>query len=150
MRAVIQRVSRASVAVGKELTGSIGKGLAVLLGIEPGDGPDDLRFITRKLLNLRIFSDQEGKFNLSLLDVKGEILLISQFTLYGDCRRGNRPSFSRAAPPATAEELYEELKRMLEGSGVKAACGVFGAHMEVSLVNDGPVTLILDSRKEVY
>jgi len=110
----------------------------------------DLEFIKRKLLNLRIFSDSHGKFNLSVKEVRGEILLVSQFTLFGDCRKGNRPSFSRTASPELAESLYHELKDQLAGSGIEIATGVFAAHMEVSMINDGPVTLLLDSRKEVY
>ena len=150
MRAVIQRVSKANVRVGGKVTGSIRNGLVVLLGVHPEDGRPDLEFMTRKLLNLRIFADDEGKFNLSLMETDGEVLIVSQFTLFGDCRKGNRPSFSRAAPPALANNLYEQLKKRLENSGIKVSSGIFGAHMEVDLVNDGPVTLLLDSRKEVY
>jgi D-aminoacyl-tRNA deacylase len=150
MRAVIQRVSKASVTVDGEITGNIGCGLVVLLGLDPADGEADLEFMKRKLLNLRIFSDSDNKFNLSLSDIGGEILLVSQFTLYGDCRKGNRPSFSRAAPPELAEKFYERLREQLENSGIGVASGIFGAHMEVSLLNDGPVTLILDSKKGIH
>lgn len=150
MRAVIQKVSGAQVSVNGVVKGRIDRGLVVLAGVAQGDTSADLEFIKRKLLNLRIFSDENGKFNLSLHDICGEILLISQFTLFGDCRKGNRPSFSRAASPEIAEVLYLKLKDMIESSGVVTASGVFGAHMEVSIVNDGPVTLVLDSRKEVY
>ena len=150
MRAVIQRVSSAQVSVSGVVKGRIGRGLVVLAGVDQGDTSGDLEFIKKKLLNLRIFSDENGKFNLSLNDIEGEILLISQFTLFGDCRKGNRPSFSRAASPESAEVLYNELKDIMEKAGVVTASGVFGANMEVSIVNDGPVTLLLDSRKEVY
>ena len=150
MRAVIQRVSSAQVSVSGVVKGRIGRGLVVLAGVDRGDTSGDLEFIKKKLLNLRIFSDENGKFNLSLNDIEGEILLISQFTLFGDCRKGNRPSFSRAASPQSAEILYNELKDIIEKAGVVTASGVFGANMEVSIVNDGPVTLLLDSRKEVY
>lgn len=150
MRAVIQRVSKAHVSVDGVITGSIGSGLVVLLGLDPDDGDTDLEFMKRKLLNLRIFSDENGKFNLSLSDIGGEILLISQFTLFGDCRKGNRPSFSRAASPELADRLYENLMGLLKGAGIGVASGIFGAHMEVSILNDGPVTLILDSRKRIY
>ena len=150
MRAVIQRVSKASVTVDGEITGNIGCGLVVLLGLDPADDEADLEFMKRKLLNLRIFPDSDNKFNLSLSDIGGEILLVSQFTLYGDCRKGNRPSFSRAAPPELAEKFYERLREQLENSGIGVASGIFGAHMEVSLLNDGPVTLILDSKKGIH
>ena len=150
MRAVIQRVSEAQVSVEGLVTGSIRKGLLVLVGVAPDDTLADLELIKRKLLNLRIFPDSHGKFNLSLIEARGEILLVSQFTLFGDCRKGNRPSFSRAAAPDLAEALYQELKDQLARSGVGVASGVFAAHMEVSLINDGPVTLILDSKKELY
>ena len=150
MRAVVQRVSRAHVAVDGKAVGIIGKGLVVLLGVAPDDGEDDLDFLKRKLLGLRIFSDQHGKFNLSLRDVDGEILLVSQFTLFGDCRKGRRPSFSRAASTEVADRLYEMLKTDLEASGIGVAAGVFGAHMEVEILNDGPVTLILDSKREFF
>jgi D-tyrosyl-tRNA(Tyr) deacylase len=150
MRAIIQRVSGAQVSVDGIVKGRIGKGLVVLAGVDRGDTDTDLEFIKKKLLNLRIFSDENGKFNLSLLDICGEILLVSQFTLFGDCRKGNRPSFSRAASPENAEALFLRLKDMVESTGVPTASGVFGAHMQVSIFNDGPVTLILDSRKEVF
>ncbi len=150
MRAIIQRVSEAHVSVEGIITGKIGKGLVALVGVAPDDDLDDLDFVKRKLLNLRIFPDRNGRFNLSLAEVQGEILLVSQFTLFGDCRKGNRPSFSRAASPALAESLYQELKEQLAQSGIGVASGVFAAHMEVSMINDGPVTLILDSKKELY
>ncbi len=150
MRAVVQRVSRAHVTVDGKAVGIIGRGLVVLLGVAPDDDDADLDFLKRKLLGMRIFSDQHGKFNLSLRDVDGEVLLISQFTLFGDCRKGTRPSFSRAATPEIADRLYERLKMGLEASGIGVAAGVFGAHMEVELLNDGPVTLILDSKREIF
>lgn len=150
MRAVIQRVSRAEVRIAGAIRGKIEEGLVVFLGIAPDDQEGDIDFLVRKIKNLRVFSDKDGKFNLSLQDKNGKILLISQFTLFGDCRRGNRPSFSRAAPPAIAETLYRKTIKKLEDTGMIVASGVFGTHMEVELINDGPVTLILDSKKEVY
>jgi len=140
MRAVVQRVSSAAVSVdGRELE-RIGPGLVVLLGVRRGDGPGEADRLVRKLLALRVFEDAEGRMNLSVVDTGGEILCISNFTLYGDARRGNRPSFVDAAPPEEAEPLYE---RVREGLGAKG--GRFGARMAVELVNDGPVTLIIDS-----
>lgn len=150
MRAVIQRVSKASVTVEGRVTGSIGAGLAVLIGIAPDDGAEDIDFMVRKLLNLRIFPDKDGRFDLSLSDIGGAVLLVSQFTLFGDCRKGNRPSFSRAADPEAAELIYESMIMKLEETGIIVSSGIFGAHMEVNIVNDGPVTLILDSRKRIY
>jgi len=150
MRAVVQRVSKARVTVEERITGAVAKGLVVLLAVHPDDSEADLEFMKRRLLNLRIFSDDSGKFNLSLLETGGGVLLVSQFTLFGDCRKGNRPSFSRAAPPEKARALYERMRQSLIASGIEVATGVFGAHMEVDLVNDGPVTLIIDSRKEIY
>ena len=147
MRAVIQRVDAASVRVGETVVGEISKGLLVFLGIEIDDGEEDLTFLKRKILNLRIFPDADGKMNLSLVDTGGAVLLVSQFTLYGDCRKGNRPSFIRAAPPARANEIYQELIRQLRSEGVAVKSGEFQAMMKVDLVNDGPVTLIVDSKK---
>jgi D-tyrosyl-tRNA(Tyr) deacylase len=146
MRAVIQRVDEASVTVDGGAVGRIGPGMLVLLGVREDDESADLAFIKKKLLNLRIFNDSEGKLNLPVLDVGGEILLISQFTLYGDCRKGNRPSFSKAARPEKARDLYEKLIAELRAAGAGVASGEFQAMMKVSLVNDGPVTLIVDSR----
>ncbi|MGC8777079.1 MAG: D-aminoacyl-tRNA deacylase [Candidatus Caldatribacteriaceae bacterium] len=147
MRAVVQRVSRAAVRVDGEVLGAIGKGLLVLLGVGKDDDEKDAEFMVRKIPNLRIFEDEEGKMNRSLKEVGGEILFISQFTLYGDCRRGLRPSFDEAALPPKAEEwcirVVEGLKR--EGLAVKE--GRFGAFMEVELLNQGPVTIILDSKE---
>jgi D-aminoacyl-tRNA deacylase len=140
MRALVQRVSEASVSVEGERIASIGPGMLVLLGVRAGDGEREADHIARKLLALRIFEDDEGRMNLSVHDIGGEILCVSQFTLYGDARRGNRPSFVAAAPPVEAEPLYERVRESLDAQG-----GRFGAHMRVSLVNDGPVTLLLES-----
>jgi len=146
MRAVIQRVSRASVTVEGEVTGQIGQGLMVLLGVGPEDTESDGAWLASKLANLRIFSDEAGKMNLSLIDVAGGALVVSQFTLYGDCRRGRRPSFVGAAPPESAEPLYERFCEQLAAQGVAhVGRGVFGAMMDVDLLNDGPVTLIIDT-----
>ena len=140
MRALVQRVSEASVAVDGRQVAAIGPGLLVLLGVRRGDGPDDADRIARKLLALRVFEDAEGRMNLSVRDAGGELLCVSQFTLYGDARKGNRPSFVEAAPPEEAEALYERVREALGARG-----GVFGARMQVSLVNDGPVTLLLET-----
>ena len=148
MRAVIQRVEKASVTVDGTEVGAISKGLVVLLAIEVGDGESDLSFLERKILNLRIFEDRQGKMNRSLQEVKGELLVVSQFTLYGDCRKGNRPSYSRAASPAEAEKLYRKLIERIRLQRVRVECGQFQAMMKLNLVNDGPVTLIVDSRRE--
>lgn len=147
MRAVVQRVSSASVTVAERVTGEIGPGLLVLLGVEQGDGPTDLQYIASKLRDLRIFADADGKMNRSVLDVQGGVLVVSQFTLSGDARNGRRPSFAAAAPPQAARALYEEVVRELAASGLRVATGEFQAMMQVSLVNDGPVTILLDSRK---
>ena len=140
MRAVVQRVSRASVSVDGERVSAIGPGLLVLLGIRRGDGEAEADWIVRKLLALRIFEDAGGRMNRSVVEVGGEILCVSQFTLYGDARKGNRPGFVEAAPPEQAEPLYERVR-----AGLGARPGRFGAHMSVELVNDGPVTLIVES-----
>jgi D-tyrosyl-tRNA(Tyr) deacylase len=150
MRAVVQRVSKAQVLVGEEIVGSIGTGLVVLLAVGSGDGSEDIGFMVRKLVNLRVFNDADGKLNRSVVDAGGEILLISQFTLYGDCRKGNRPSFTRAAPPDEADATYQQLAEELRSRGVRVATGRFQAMMSVSLVNEGPVTLIIDSKKEFH
>ena len=146
MRAVVQRVEQASVTVDGQVTGEVGAGLLVLLGVAPGDGPEQSVWLANKLAGLRIFPDDEGRMNRSLLDIGGGALVVSQFTLYGDCRKGRRPSFVRAAPPELAEPLYERFCDDLTAAGVShVGRGVFGAHMDVALVNDGPVTLVLDT-----
>ena len=147
MRLVVRRVSRASVAVGGEAVSEIGAGYLGLVGAEEGDTVADARYLADKLRGLRVFEDADGKMNLSIEDVGGEILLVSQFTLLGDARHGRRPSFSRAARPEVAEPLLEEMRDMLAAAGVPVSTGRFRAHMEIGLVNDGPVTILLDSRK---
>jgi D-tyrosyl-tRNA(Tyr) deacylase len=147
MRAVVQRVSEASVAVDARVTGSIGPGVLVLLGVSVRDGEGEPRWMADKIANLRIFSDDEDKMNRSLLDVGGQALVVSQFTLYGDARKGRRPSFVDAAAGAGAEALYKAVVAELDALGVRCATGEFGAQMKVSLVNDGPITLLLDSEK---
>ncbi|MBS5573054.1 MAG: D-tyrosyl-tRNA(Tyr) deacylase [Clostridiales bacterium] len=147
MRAVIQRVERASVSVEGEIRGQIGAGFLVLIGVEEGDGDADFRYIAEKVPNLRVFEDEQGKMNRSLLDVGGELLAVSQFTLLGDARGGRRPSFITAARPETADPMYERLVADWRARGIRVETGVFGAHMKVSLVNDGPVTILLDSRR---
>ena len=147
MRAVVQRATRASVAVGGEVKGEIGRGLVVLLGVAVGDGEAEARWMADKLAALRIFEDAAGKMNLSVKDVGGGLLVVSQFTLLGDARKGNRPSFTLAAPPERANELYERFCALLRDKGLPVATGVFRAQMEVELVNDGPVTLLLDSAR---
>lgn len=147
MRAVIQRVSRASVTVDREVVGRIGHGLLVLLGVGLDDTEDDAAAIAKKIAQLRIFNDDAGKFNLSLEDVKGAVLLVSQFTLFGDARKGNRPSFIGAARPEQAIPLYESVASQLRHRGIPVETGRFGAHMSVELVNDGPVTILLDTRQ---
>ena len=145
MRALIQRVSGASVAVDGEIVGKIGAGLCVFLGVGHDDTEKDAEWMADKLINLRIFEDDAEKMNLSLRDVDGEMLIISQFTLYGDCRAGRRPSFVNAALPAKAEPLYNAFIDIVERKGILTASGVFGADMKVSILNDGPVTFMIDS-----
>ena len=145
MRAVVQRVSQASVTVGDEVVGAIGHGLLILLGIGVGDSEAEARLLAEKTANLRIFADEEGRFNRSLLDIGGEALVVSQFTLYADTRRGRRPSFSDAAPPEIAAPLVDIFADELRRLGVAVSTGRFGAMMQVALVNDGPVTILLDS-----
>ena len=145
MRSVIQRVSSASVTVDGEVVGKIGSGLLVLLAVAPGDGERELDWMAGKVSRLRIFGDASGKMNLSVRDVGGQVLVVSQFTLYGDCRKGNRPSFTGSAGPALAEPLYERFIERLAAEGLHVESGRFGAMMDVALVNDGPVTLVLDS-----
>lgn len=146
MRVVLQRVSSASVKVDGAVAGEIGPGLVLLLGIAKDDGPEDVEYVVNKCAGLRIFGDDQGKMNRSLHDVGGEVLAISQFTLFGDTRKGRRPSFESAAPPEHAEPLYELAVERLRERGIRIATGRFGAYMEVSLVNDGPVTLTVESR----
>ncbi|MBA2664680.1 MAG: D-tyrosyl-tRNA(Tyr) deacylase [Bradymonadaceae bacterium] len=145
MRALIQRVSRAKVTVGDQLTGQIGQGILLLLGAGSGDEEKDVDYLLEKTLNLRIFADAEAKMNLSLLDIGASLLVVSQFTLYGDTRKGRRPSFVQAMEPVRAEELYELFVTRARARGVHVECGRFGAMMDVELVNDGPVTLMLES-----
>jgi D-tyrosyl-tRNA(Tyr) deacylase len=147
VRAVVQRVRQARVAVDGRVVGEIGPGILVLVGVSHEDGSGEARWLAEKVANLRIFADQAGKMNRSLLEVGGEALVVSQFTLYGDARRGRRPSFVHAAQGPEAEELYVEVVHSLEALGVSCATGHFGAMMDVELVNEGPVTLLLDSDK---
>lgn len=147
MRAVVQRVARGSVSVDGNIIGKIGRGLVVLLGIKNGDEKSAADFLTAKIVNLRIFEDAAGKFNLSALDVGAEILAVSQFTLYADTRRGRRPGFTDAAPPEISFPLYQYAADGLRKSGLKVVTGEFGAHMVVEIINDGPVTILLDSEE---
>jgi D-aminoacyl-tRNA deacylase len=148
MKALLQRVTQASVAVSGEIIGSIGPGLVVLVGVAAGDTYQDARFLAQKTAGLRIFADSEGKFNLSALDIKGEVLIISQFTLLADTRKGRRPSFTDAAPPHQAEDLFARFVDEVRTSGLKVQTGRFQAHMMVEIHNDGPVTIMLDSREK--
>ncbi|RXT14759.1 D-aminoacyl-tRNA deacylase [Ammoniphilus sp. CFH 90114] len=145
MRVVVQRSKQAQVTVEDRVTGSIDKGLVLLVGITHEDTEDDVRFVAEKVANLRIFEDEQGKMNHSLLDVNGKLLSISQFTLYGDCRKGRRPNFMAAARPDYAEKLYDLFNDKLRQMGIQVETGIFGAMMQVSLTNDGPVTLIVES-----
>jgi len=147
MRAVVQRVLRGNVTVDGKVVGSIGKGYVVLLGVSEQDTSEDVAYMAEKIVNLRIFEDADGKMNLSLLDVKGELLAVSQFTLYGDCRKGRRPSFATAAKPEKAQMLYNEFVEKCRDMGVKTETGIFQADMKVEILNDGPVTVIVDSEK---
>lgn len=144
MRALLQRVSRASVTVDSQVISRIGKGLVILLGVGHGDGEEQVYFLAEKIANLRIFEDEQGKTNLSILDVKGEAIVVSQFTLYADTRKGRRPSFIGAALPEVAEPLVERFVEKLRGHGVPTQTGKFGAHMQVEIHNDGPVTVWLE------
>jgi D-aminoacyl-tRNA deacylase len=147
VRAVIQRVSRAKVTVGGEVVGEIGPGLLVLLGVGNGDARADVDYLAEKTIGLRIFEDRDGKMNLSVSDTRGALLVVSQFTLYGDVRRGKRPSFDDAAPPQLAQELYEYFVEKVRAAGVRCETGRFQEMMQVELVNEGPVTILLDSGK---
>jgi len=147
MRAVIQRVKEAKVEVNGDIIGKIGEGFLVLLGVGKDDTEEDVRYLADKVLGLRIFEDEAGKMNLSITDVKGEILTVSQFTLYGDSRKGRRPSFDEAAPLDVAEKLYELFVEEIRKSGIKVETGKFRALMDVHLINSGPVTILLDSKK---
>ena len=145
MRVCIQRVRQASVRVNRELVGEIGGGMLVLLGVGQQDGEEQVTQLVDKLVGLRIFADDDGKMNRSLLETGGAMLVVSQFTLWGDCRKGRRPSFTAAAPPELAEQLYERFVEQVAEQGIRVATGQFAAQMDVSLVNDGPVTLVLES-----
>ena len=147
MRAVVQRVSRASVTVDGTISGSIGRGLLVFLGVGKEDTQKDIDFIADKVVNLRIFEYDKGKMNFSIRDIDGGILLISQFTLYGNCRKGRRPDFTTAGPPEMAKQLYERTIDAIKDKGVPVETGVFAAHMDIDSVNDGPVTLVLESQQ---
>jgi len=148
MRAVIQRVKYASVTVNGHVTGSVGSGVAVFIGIHRNDGEAVINWMAEKIVNLRLFPDEDEKMNLSLADIGEEMLIVSQFTLYGDCRKGRRPGYSEAAPPEIAEPLYKQFINQINKKGIRTATGTFQAKMEVSLVNDGPVTLLVDSAKQ--
>ena len=145
MRAVIQRVTEARVSVRDEIVSTIGPGLCILVGVGVNDDENSAEFLASKIGSLRIFEDEQGKMNRSVRDIRGELLVVSQFTLYGDCRKGNRPSFSAAAPPETAKRLYDHFVQRLRQTELKVATGEFRAHMRIALVNDGPVTLILEA-----
>jgi D-tyrosyl-tRNA(Tyr) deacylase len=147
MRVVVQRVSKAKVFVEGNIVGSISKGLVILVAVKNEDTEEEVKWLADKCVNLRIFENEQGKFHYSLLDIRGEILVISQFTLYGDCRRGRRPSFTDAAQPELAEELYEKFVEVLKPTGLKVQTGIFAARMLVEIHNNGPVTLILDSKE---
>ena len=146
MKIVIQRVSEASVKVNNKTTGEISKGLLLLVGVEEEDSQEDADWLAKKIIDLRIFSDEEGKMNLSVKDINGEILCVSQFTLLADYKKGNRPSFIKAAKPEKAVPLFEYFKGLIKKSGLKTESGIFGADMKVSLLNDGPVTIVMDSK----
>ncbi len=148
MRAVIQRVSEARVTVDEKIVGEIGQGLLILLGIREGDSEADISWLADKCVNLRLFENEAGKFHHSLLEIGGEVLVVSQFTLYGDCRKGRRPSFSDAAPPDVADDLYQKFVQYLRTKDIKVDTGVFQAMMSVQLINEGPVTLIVDSKEK--
>ena len=147
MRALLQRVTRASVSVDERIVGQIDQGLLILFGVKQGDSEAEVKTLAEKIVHLRIFADDEGKMNRSLLDINGKALVVSQFTLYADVRKGRRPSFTDAAAPSLAEPLVERFKDTISGYGIQVEGGIFGAHMEVQLLNDGPVTIWLDSEE---
>ena len=148
MRAVVQRVSSAEVRIAGRVTASIGTGLLVFLGVTGDDGPDDVRYVAEKIAGLRIFADDQGRMNRGVADVGGAVMVVPQFTLYGDARKGRRPSFDRAAAPSVAEALYQDVVRLLAERSLTVETGVFQARMEIALVNDGPVTILLDSARQ--
>jgi len=149
VKALLQRVTSASVSVAGEVVGRIGRGLVVFVGVANGDTEKDARYLAQKTVNLRIFSNQVGRFNLSALDIQGALLLVSQFTLLADIRKGRRPSFSDAAPPAQAEQLFEQFVEQARATGLKVETGRFQQYMQVEIHNDGPVTILLDSREKI-
>ncbi len=149
MKTLLQRVTEASVSIAGELVGRIGQGLVVFVGVADGDTEKDAQYLAQKTVNLRIFADEEGKFNLSILDIKGELLLVSQFTLLADARKGRRPSFVEAAPPERAEELFNYFVEQASATGLKVETGCFQQYMQVEIHNDGPVTILLDSREKI-
>ena len=148
MKVLLQRVSGASVTVAGEVVGKIGKGLVVFVGVANGDTDKDIQYLAQKIVNLRIFADPEDRFNLSALDIKAELLLVSQFTLLADTRKGRRPSFTDAAPPAEAEKLFQQFVEQVRATGLKVATGRFQQYMQVEIHNDGPVTIMLDSQEK--
>ncbi len=149
MKALLQRVTRASVSVASEVVGRIGRGLVVFVGVASGDTEKDAQYLAQKTVSLRIFSDEEGRFNLSALDIKGELLVVSQFTLLADTRKGRRPSFIEAAPPAQAEEIFERFVEQARATGLRVETGRFQQYMQVEIHNDGPVTILLDSKGKI-